>query len=72
MHLSTQKEKEMNLTATMAKNPTAFLDAVRNDAHARHAAILACGSREDLYLAARGMGLSDQQIIANHLAELND
>lgn len=62
----------MNLTGTMAKNPQPFLDAARKDQHARHAAILACGSKEDLYLAARGMGLSDQEIIANANAETHE
>ena len=62
----------MNLTATMAENPTAFLDAARNDAHARHAAILACGSREDLYFEARAMGMTDRQIIANANAEAHE
>lgn len=62
----------MNLTATMAKNPTAFLDMARNDAHARHAAILACGSREDLYFEARALGMTDQQIIANANAEAHE
>lgn len=62
----------MNLTASMAKNPGAFLDAARKDAHARHAAILACDSREDFYREARALGLSDQEIIANRNAELHE
>ncbi len=62
----------MNLTATMAKNPQPFRDAARNDAHAWHAAILACDSKEDLYSEARALGLSDQEIIANRNAELHE
>lgn len=56
----------------MAKNPEAFLNAAGDDSHARHAAILACGSRDDLYVEARGMGMTDQQIIANHMAEMHE
>lgn len=62
----------MNLTAAMAKNPEAFLAAARTDKHAQDAAIRCCDSREDLYHAARGMGLSDQQIIANANAEAHE
>jgi len=62
----------LNLTAAMARNPQTFLDAARKDQHARHAAILACGSKEDLYLEARALGMTDQQIIANRNAELHE
>jgi hypothetical protein len=59
----------MNLTSTMAGNPSAFITAAKANIHARDMAIRACGSREDLYHEARSLGLSDQQIIANFLAE---
>ncbi len=62
----------MNLTAAMARNPQLFLNAARKDQHARHAAILACSSREDLYSEARSLGMSDQEIIANANAEAHE
>lgn len=59
------------LTTTMASNPEKYLKmAGMRPGHLQ--VLAACDNDYDKLAAAHAMGLSEQEIVANHLAELDE